>query len=202
MARWNEVLVVDQMNVFGWNGTNYRRATLDESTRALVSVSYEHHEIHEGDHYYVSSVQDLANSNVLDVQFTTPDTTKWSHFVWSFETESETAWYIYEGATISQAGTSLTAINNNRNSANTSGNTIAYHLNANLAAANADTSVVGATLLSSGISGSGKNSLGGDKRENEVILKQNTVYCLRAVANAAGYIDFLMEWYEHTSESA
>jgi len=32
--------------------------------------------------------------------------------------------------------------------------------------------------------------------ESAIIMKQNTIYCLRATASAAGYIDFDMQWYE------
>jgi hypothetical protein len=73
-----------------------------------------------------------------------------------------------------------------------------YEVQANLEGANGDTNVSGATLIESGISGAGKNA-GDAMRENELILKQNTLYCLRATATAAGYINFKMEWYEHTN---
>ena len=36
--------------------------------------------------------------------------------------------------------------------------------------------------------------------QNELVMKQNTLYCLRATATAAGYINFDMEWYEHTDK--
>jgi hypothetical protein len=75
-----------------------------------------------------------------------------------------------------------------------------YEVQANLAAANADTAVGGAVLISSGISGAGKDA-GGASRQNELIMKQNTLYCLRAEANAAGYINFNMQWYEHTDKN-
>ena len=93
----------------------------------------------------------------------------------------------------------ITPYNSNRNSANTSGTTMKYELQANLAGANADTDVTGATLLETGISGAGRDA-GNELRSNELILDQNGLYCLRAVATAAGYINFRMEWYEHTSK--
>jgi hypothetical protein len=68
-------------------------------------------------------------------------------------------------------------------------------------AANADTNVTGATLLESGIAGSGKQG-GNHERDNELILKQNTLYCLRMIANTAGYINYELEWYEHTNRTA
>ena len=95
----------------------------------------------------------------------------------------------------------VTPLNNDRNSSTTSGNTLKYELQASLVAANADTDVTGATLIQTGISGSGKDD-GGAERENELILKQNTIYCMRAVASSAGFINFHMGWYELTNKTA
>ena len=75
-----------------------------------------------------------------------------------------------------------------------------YEVQANLAAANADTSVGAATLIESGISGSGKKVPGTGVRDSEIELKQGTLYCLRATATEAGYINFSMQWYEHTDK--
>jgi hypothetical protein len=74
-----------------------------------------------------------------------------------------------------------------------------YEVQANLTAADADTNVTGATLIKSGISGAGKGGAGVAGRDSEIILKANTIYCLRAIATAAGYINFDMEWYEDTN---
>jgi hypothetical protein len=35
---------------------------------------------------------------------------------------------------------------------------------------------------------------------NELVLKQNELYVLRATASEAGYINFNMQWYEHTDK--
>lgn len=97
-----------------------RTVRVDASTHALEIVDYEHHEIHAGSHFFIEDVQDIALNNVYDVQWTTPNTTQWAHFVFELNCESETEWYIYEGVTINTAGTALTPINNNRNSATAS----------------------------------------------------------------------------------
>ncbi len=72
-------------------------------------------------------------------------------------------------------------------------------LNTSIANANADTAVAGATEIAHGIIGAGKNG-GIISRDSEIIFKQNTVYCLRAIATAAGYTNFLMQWYEHINK--
>lgn len=172
---------------------------IDSTTNTLQNISYGHHEIHSGSHYFIEDVADLSTNNVLDVQFTTTNTAKWAHFFFLLNCESETEWHIYEGATINTVGTSITAINNNRNSANTSSMTIAGILNTSVANANTDTPTAGALELAHGIIGDGKDG-GIISRDKEIILKQNTIYCMRATVNSAGYINFLMEWYEHTNK--
>lgn len=173
---------------------------VDASTLAAMTIEYEHHEIHSGDHYFVEDVQDIAINAVYDLQWTTPNTTEWAHFDFELNCEAETEWYIYEGASIVNAGTAITPVNNNRNSAHTSTATIAGILNADLADANVDTPTGAATQIAHGIIGAGRNG-GVITRDKEIILKQNTIYCMRAIANAAGYINFLISWYEHTNKS-
>ena len=176
---------------------------IDKSTQALIIINYEHHEIHGGSHYAVSGSVDQAISDVLDFTWQMPNTTKWIHWTWKIFTESETNWYVYENvvATNPLANT-ITPINNNRNSAKTSATTLKYEAQADLAAANADTDVTSpAILIASGISGTGRDS-GDAERSHEVIMKQNALYCLRAVATVAGYISFSMKWYEHVSKDA
>lgn len=180
--------------------TAIREARIDSSTHSLQTIAYEHHEIHSGSHYFVDGYQDLAINEVLDFTLLTPDTTKWTHWSWHITVESETAWLVYEGAVeTNPLANAITPYNSNRNSSNTSNLTMKYEKQANLAAANADTNIGGALLIQSGIVGAGKES-GSASRQNEIILKQNTLYCLRAVATVAGYINFNMQWYEHTDK--
>lgn len=182
--------------------TTLRSVRLDASTHAQIITVYEHHEIHGGDHYKVEDVSDLALGNVFDLTFQTPNTAKWTHFTFDLQVESETEWYIYEGVSvINPLATVVTPRNNNRNSANASGNTLRYEKQANLAAANGDTNVgAPAIQIAHGIIGAGKNA-GFLSRAEELVLKQNTIYCMRAIANTAGYIAFHMGWYEHTDKN-
>jgi hypothetical protein len=177
-----------------------RPIAIDSSSHAIEIIAHEHHEIHGGSHYFVRGYQDLAINNVLDFTWLMQNTTKWIHWTWEIVVENETNWLVYEGVTATNPlAVAVTPFNNDRNSGNTSGTTMKYELQASLAAANADTNVAAATLLASGIAGAGKNA-GSVGRANEKILKQNTLYCLRAIATAAGFINFTMEWYEHTNK--
>lgn len=174
---------------------------VDGETTALRTVTYEHHEIHAGSHYFINDAVDLSINNVFDMQFQTPNSGKWTHLVFKLDCESETEWFVYETVTYTVTGTVTAIYNNNRNSSNTSGNIVYSILNTSLANANADTNITGSTQLMHGIIGDGKT--GGDiVRDNELMLKQNTKYAFRAVATAAGYIAFAVDFYEHTSPGA
>jgi len=173
----------------------------DGATQDMQMIEHEHAEIHSGDHYEITSVKDLAINNVLDIRITTPNTTKWIHLVFDIEVESETNLFLHESAIISLAGTAVPSYNNNRNSVNSAALVFDSITNTTLANANLDTDITGATELKSGTIGSGKKSLGSSERRKELILKQNTIYNLRLVATAAGYINYDFEWYEHTDKN-
>lgn len=190
----------EQLNVTIYDEGGYP-ASIDDSTHTIQTIAYEHHEIHSGSHFFVAGVQDLAANEVLDFTWQMPNTTEWIHWSWSIECESETTWYVYEGADeTNPLANSIYPINSNRNSGHPSATTMKWELQASLAAANADTDVTAAALLETGIVGSGRRSLGNTSRQNEIILKQGTLYCLRALANSAGYINFNLQWYEHTDK--
>lgn len=176
-------------------------AEVDNSTHTLQTITYEHHEIHSGSHYTVHGYVDIPGADdVLDFTWQMPNTTKWIHWNWSIEFEKGCTFYIYEGVTeLNPLANTITPINSNRNSTNTSGTIMLYEIQADLAAANADTSVTGSTLLISGKLGDNRTA-GDASRANELVLKQNALYCLRAATTGAGYFNFDMQWYEHTDK--
>jgi hypothetical protein len=180
----------------------FRHVAIDPTTHTLQTIEYEHHEIHSGSHYFVQGYLDIAGANdVLDFTWQMPNTTKWTHWTWELQTEKALAWTVYEGVTATNGlANTMTIFNSNRNSSKTSGTTMKYEVQADLATANADTSVGGATLLSSGKVGD-NNTAGEAERHHEMILKQNSLYCLRAAATGAGYINFDIHWYEHTNRT-
>lgn len=176
-----------------------KSCVMDVTTHALVSIIQEHHEIHQGNDFSCVDNVDLAINNVRDIQITTPDTTKWAHFTIGISVESETEWFFYRNVTINTPGSTTTCNNSNHNSGNTQGLVINYIDNTSVANANSDTAVAGATTIYHGIMGAGKDS-GEHDHGHEVILKQNEDYSLRFIANAAGYINYHLDWYEHTDK--
>jgi len=173
---------------------------LDKYTNTLQVIDYAHHEIHDGSHFSLSGSVTIALNKVYDIQITTPNTTKWSHFIFEFDVTDTTNWLLYENVTIAQAGTGLTAWNNDRNSATTATLVTKGIANDSVADANVDTVVAGATTLEQGLVGANKTG-GSVNRENEIILKQNEDYSLRFIGTAGTTVTYRLNWYEHTNIS-
>jgi len=165
----------------------------DEITRAINTIDYAHHEIHSGSHYYMEGFTTLGSGATMYVKLVTPDTDKYSHFLWEIQSSNILETTLYEDASGGMAGGAVkTPLNNDRNSTNTSGVVI--------------TSGVGApTVFGLPISTCrwGSRQAGsGEKREDELILKRNTTYLREFGSGANGnIICFKASWYEHKSKS-
>lgn len=174
----------------------YRSLRADAATHSLITIDYVHHETHGGSHYYIEGYVTLATDGVLRVKLVTPDTAKWAHFDWAISSSGITTATLHEDASGGMAGgSSVTPINNNRNSTNTSGLVITSGV--------AVATVPGTLISNSKWGGSGfKVTIGGGTaREDEIILKQNTTY-LRTFTSGAddNIIQFKASWYEHTNK--
>ena len=169
---------------------------VDRATKATTTINYAHHEIHDGSHYYIKGYVELDTDADIDFCITTPDSTKWGHMLFSISGTSITTIEIYEGSTYSTAGSAVTAINNNRNSTNTSVMSIASERSITALGTKISASKFGtATNPGNPLAG------GSAAREDEVILKQNTSYTFRIISGADGNtIDYRANWYEHTSK--
>jgi len=169
---------------------------IDSSFDALIGIDGPHHEIHEGDHYYIQGYLELDDEETFYVKLVTPDSAKWSHFVFDIKSTGICSSTLDEAATGGMTGgASVTPINNNRNSSNTSGMVLTSGVTAN----------TGQTLRLEddkwGANGFKETIGGGSGRVDELILKQNTVYCRGFVSGAdANIIQFKASWYEHTNK--
>ena len=89
---------------------------MDASTHSIQTIEYEHHEIHSGSHYYIEGHTTLANTAVLRVKLVTPNSDKYSHFVWEIGSSTILTTDLYEGASGGMAGGARAVIHaNNRN---------------------------------------------------------------------------------------
>jgi hypothetical protein len=182
---------------------NYRNAdgswddiSIDKNTGAQNFIDYDHHELHDGNHYTYTEIASLGDAGELEILITTPNTEKWAHMVFEVVGALHTTIEAFETCT-HVAGTAKTPYNNNRNSTNTPGVTLA---------ANGGTGADGTLIFTSqfGIdAGGGANRIrsGGTARgDSEWILKQNTKYLLTITSlTAANQIAVRLSWYEHTN---
>jgi len=174
-----------------------QKPKLDKTTQALNTIDYAHHEIHSGSHYYIEGYTTLGEGDTFKVMITTPDTTKWSHFLWSIDSNGITTTMLYEDETTPlNGGTPITPLNNNRNSDNVSG----MALTAGVTGATA----AGLLISQKSWGGTGFKTTfgGGHSRDDEIILKQGAVYLKEFISGSAdNVISFKASWYEHKNKS-
>ena len=192
---------IASQDTYDRGSSKFRTIRIDPSTHAMATIEYEHHEIHGRSHYVVHGFLDISGANdVLDFTWQMPDTTKEIHWVWEIETEKAITWYVYMDAVATNSlANTITPINSDHNYivSKPSTTVMKYEIQADLATANADTAIGSSTIVASGKIGDNKTG-GNAGREHEKIMKRNSLYCFRALASAGGYINFNMNWYEHT----
>lgn len=170
------------------NGAEYKQ---DLATGSFTTVGYEHHEIHAGSHYFICDYSlDEANGATIEFVLTTDDSTKWMHSTLDYSASDGATLEVYKDPTGITGGTTLTPVNNNGNSANTSLATIIKD----------PTSITSVGVRAAGFIAGGGRTAGFNQREREIVLEQNTAYLFRitslAVSNDIGWC---FEWYEHTN---
>lgn len=168
---------------------------LDVATGAIETIDYAHHEIHGGSHFYIQGFLELDTAGTHYVKLVTPDTLVWAHFVFDIKSTGICTSTFDEDATGGMTGGAVVPpINNNRNSSAAS----ALVLTSGVAACTGYS-----TRLENdkwGANGFREQIGGGSSRDDELILKQNTVYCRSFVSGADGnIIQFKASWYEHAS---
>lgn len=165
---------------------------MDASTNTLQTIEYEHHEIHEGSHYFICNNDTFSNGASSDFALITPNTTNWTHMVFEIEGSFAVNLDIYEDSDFDGDGSAVSSFNNNRNRVNTTGMTITRD-----PTVNSD-----GNLIFSSVKGANKVS-GIILRSREIILKQNTKYIFRITngSTSNNNISWCAEWYEHTERN-
>jgi hypothetical protein len=181
---------VEKVKVQGSINTDeWRDINIDESTRALEVITYEHHEIHSGSHYnYCDYSLNESVDVIIEFVMTTPDTTKWVHLAFGIYSSEGATVELYEGPSGVVGGSTIIPRNNNRNSSNLSDVTIVKD----------PTSITSDGIRAAGFLAGGGRTAGFASRENENVLKQNESYLVRITSLAnSNDISWCAEWYEH-----
>ncbi len=184
--------------MYGWASTQWQKVNLDKSTNATITISNPHHEIHDGRHYHISKYAVLGDGDSLIFAVHQTDTTRWAHML--FDVTSTAILYIYnfEGGSFS-GGDTLSPINNNRNSANTSILTIAE----DPAAYTIGSVFLDSVCIGAAIGPGSQTDVGGDAgRDDELILAQDSVYFWYFVSGAVdNVVNVKGLWYEHIDKN-
>ena len=93
-----------------------KNARLDQSTEALITIDYAHHDLHEGSMYHVHTNAAGGSGTKATISFTTPDTTQYFHLIFFYRSIVEALFTMGEGATVTaSSGSDYLARNRNRN---------------------------------------------------------------------------------------
>ncbi len=183
-----------------------REVEFDPLFKAPLSISIDHHEIHEGDSFtaWVNDT-DFDKTDTINICFSTPAGAKLIHMVPLVDCSIPSLFEILSNPTVTaDSGTELTAVNRHFGSANVSivesieTSPVAGDISYNCTIA-ADGTVKHVEAL-----GAGKKTLGsgGSRGTQEFILAPSTTYAFRVTGvnitdNGVGAI--VLTWYEHTS---
>jgi len=173
-------------------GGLYRNIELDSEFNGPVVLDPDHHEVHEGNHYFYKNFVDFVGGadETVYFMFITPDTDTRIHAKVSLYANVEFEAYIFRDGTVSVNGTQVTTVNNRGDSPNT----------AELVAYAGPTVTTDGTQIWASKMGSGKNATGvAPGLNHEIVGDQNTIYLFKLVKKAvqAGYMDVDFWWYEH-----
>ena len=166
--------------------------TIDSTFRVPIVIDVEHHEIHEGDHYFIKGQADIS-TNLTYFMFVTPDTTTRIHARSHIATEGEFVVEIFEGGTVSANGTELTGINNERDSTNVA-TLVTY----------ANPTVTGdGDFLWGARTGAGKDATVSLGQGYEIVVKRNETYIFKItkIGVQTLWVDSDFWWYEHAPET-
>ena len=187
----------------------------DGVSGALTTIDFEHHEIHEGDHFVCHYAGEVTNNGEMTViAFNTPDTAEWVHVVVEYTATAFARALLIEAPSIDvDDGTALLIFNRDRNNGRASGvlsiETVPV---ANRATSYDETQAGGANITINAANtvsehhiggGSGPFGTGGGQMQrDEYILRRNTQYAfLLEALNADTNIHNLhVSWYEHVSK--
>lgn len=172
----------------------YREVRLDASTHAMLHMTYQHHEVHDGNSYWSGYVKTLANANVMDLAWTTPATPQ-IHFTLKVTATADATFSLYEGLTSYSGGTALSLRNRYRDSSNTSAITTPVYgaTGASVVTLN------GGTIIWPEPIDAGKGIHFERSSGEEIILAASTKYAMHILNGAnSNTVSLLMEWYEHT----
>jgi len=182
---------------------------LDSTTGALITIDSPHHEIHEGESFFINHV-DATPTNTGEqsmIAFKTHATTR-VHILYKGVASAAAHFHVFEGVGAGSAGgTDVVVYNHERDDVTASTMRRARSLTAarvTTYVAADSTNITGRTTLSTeaiGATGQGQNTTGGDVRAfGELILAADTVYsfAIESLDNNTNTHQIFLTWYEES----
>jgi hypothetical protein len=171
----------------------------DKSSSAIPSIDYPHHELHDGNHFFIQGFSIVNSGGCTCFGTTTQNGSKWVHMLFNVNSTQVTEFNIFEGATLSGA-ISVTPINSNRNANKISILSITYNPVVSGGTPTSGTKIFSSRFgVSGGTVGQPLRGQGGTRAENEIILKSGTTYLWEIISlSPLNLIDYEGNWYEHT----
>lgn len=165
----------------------------DNTTSALVTVTNEHHHIHEGEAYLVVYSALKNNAETFEIRFQTADSPIWEHMVISIVSALAATIEIWKATTKTDVSNNrLTPFNHNQNYPDNSTLIVCHTPGGSQAGDAWITEYIGSA------SANGKGDGGGVSSRPEIILKSNTAYLLRVTSRAnANAITAYLDYYSH-----
>ena len=187
----------DAVLIQGFNGSAPVPIRADLSTRAMVGISYEHHEIHDGRSYIVTDAVSVDDGNTRELLIETPDTAVWAHFTFVVTGSLDTTVEFFE-TTTKTTGTAMTELNRNRNSGNSTSVVVTH-----TPGGAGDGNLIFVAKFGGDTGPSGSGGLRGESRpEGEIMLGQNEKYLIKITSGTNGNnITTTMSWYDHSDEA-
>jgi hypothetical protein len=166
---------------------------IDQTTDAAAVVDYEHKEVHTGDAFYVTQVDEIDSAGITSHRFYPPNTVEWMHFLFVIEAQAACLIEIREGITdVLEATAGI--LNRNRNFSDAL-TTMGHERQ--LGAATAGTVIW--SWASGGATASARTPAV-TRQSGEIVLKQNIKYEVRVTSSVDNNtVSTYFTWYEHTN---
>jgi hypothetical protein len=161
---------------------------VESRSSGVKAIDIEHGKIHDGNHYYVENFVSIGNGATYEFLIVAPSPTPKIHVTWEVEFQLESTVTVTEAVTVAGNGTTVTLLNNDRNSSNTPSVEM-YHT---------PNTPAGGAVISRGRKGDGQRAGGLLRSERERIYKTNAKYLVSIENHGAtsSLTNYLFNIYE------
>ena len=179
--------------LFKTGDDDYHIPRLDESTRSIIVIDQSHHNLITGNYFRSGMNFTLSDSQVATFGLTSPACTKQIHITWSIDASSDGTFTLIEDVTSFAGGATVTPLNQNRISTETSLATCI----SGMSGADLITPTGGTTILNAVLYAGKKLSVNRNAGEG-FIFKTGTNYLFRYTnGTSANVIQLACEWHCH-----